>query len=311
MNVAVAGLGKMGEPIAHRLLAAGHDLTVWNRTPERAAPLVERGARLAASPHDVWEHAEIAITMILDDGALRAVTSGDGGLLAAPPRGRALVDMSTVSVAVSCEVAAAAAESGVAYLRAPVSGNPSVVEAGNLGIVVSGDEQTFGELEPLLRDIGPNVFYLGPGEEARVMKLALQVLVAGTGQLLAEALVLGEANGLERASMLEVLGASAVGSPFVKYKSAALIADDYSSTFTSRAMLKDLSLLLDCANAAGVPLPVSALVQQLVQDCISTDMADHDFMALLPRLRREAGLSGRASSVASQTVSSRPVPSRP
>jgi 3-hydroxyisobutyrate dehydrogenase-like beta-hydroxyacid dehydrogenase len=290
VNVAVAGLGKMGGPIARRLLAAGHDLTVHNRTPERAAGLVEQGARRAESPSDVWEHADVAITMILDDSALRAVTTGDGGLLDGPPAGRALVDMSTVSVAASAEVAAAAEAAGVAYLRAPVSGNPSVVEAGNLGIVVSGPKETFDRLEPLLRDIGPNVFYLGPGEEARVMKLALQVLIAGTGQLLAEALVLGEANGLDRAAMLEVLGASAVGSPFVKYKTAPLVADDYSSTFTSTAMYKDLSLLLECANGAGVPLPVSALVQQLVIGCISTGMGEDDFMALLPRLRREAGL---------------------
>jgi len=292
VNVAVVGLGKMGEPIARRLLAAGHDLTVHNRTPERAAALVDQGARLAASPHDVWEHAEVAITMILDDAALRAVTTGGGGLLDAPSGDRVLVDMSTVSVAVSAEVAAAAEASGVAYLRAPVSGNPSVVEAGNLGIIVSGAKATFDRVEPLLRDIGPNVFYLGPGEEARVMKLALQVFIAGTAQLLAEALVLGEANGLDRAGMLEVLGASAVGSPFVKYKSAPLVADDYSSTFTSNAMFKDLSLLLECANGAGVPLPVSALVQQLVIGCISAGMGEDDFMALLPRLRREAGLSG-------------------
>lgn len=280
----------MGEPIARRLLAAGHELTLQNRTPERAAHLVEQGARLASMPGEVWEHADVAISMIADDAALRAVTLGDGGLVGAAPRGCLLVDMSTVSVDVSRDVADAAEAAGIAYLRAPVTGNPSVVEAGNLGIMVSGDEEAFRRHESLFRDIGPNVFYLGAGEEARVMKLALQIFIAGTGELLAEALVLGEANGLDRARMLEVLGASAVGSPFVKYKSAALVADDYTTTFSSRAMFKDLSLLVECANAAGVPLPVSALVQQLVLGCISTGMGDDDFMALVPRLRREAGL---------------------
>jgi 3-hydroxyisobutyrate dehydrogenase-like beta-hydroxyacid dehydrogenase len=292
MNVGLVGLGKMGEPIARRLLAAGHDLTVWNRTPRRADHLVEQGARQAASPRELWEHADVAITMISDDAALRAVTLGDAGLLGGAPGGGVLVDMSTVSVAASRQVAEAAAAAGVAYLRAPVTGNPSVVEAGNLGIIVSGDEAAFGRLDPLFHDIGPNVFYLGPAEEARVMKLALQVFVAGTAELLAEALVLGEANGLDRARMLEVLGASAVGSPFVKYKTAALVADDYSSTFTSRAMFKDLSLILECAAAAGVPLPVSALLQQLVLACISTGRGDDDFIALVPRLAREAGLGG-------------------
>jgi 3-hydroxyisobutyrate dehydrogenase-like beta-hydroxyacid dehydrogenase len=282
----------MGEPIARRLLAAGHALTVWNRTPERAARLVEGGARLASTPGDVWADVDVAITMVADDTALRAVTLANGGLLGSAPRGGVLVDMSTVSVTASREVADAAETAGVTYLRAPVTGNPSVVEAGNLGIIVSGDEEAFRRLDSLFHDIGPNLFYLGAGEEARVMKLALQVFIAGTAQLMAEALVLGEANGLDRARMLEVLGASAVGSPFVKYKTAALVADDYSTTFSSRGMYKDLSLLLDCANAAGVPLPVSALVQQLVQGCISTGMADDDFMALVPRLRREAGLAG-------------------
>ena len=292
MNVALIGVGKMGEPIARRLLAAGHELTVWNRTPERAARLVEQGARLASVPGDVWERADVAITMIADDAALRTVTLGDGGLLGAAPRGRVLVDMSTVSVTASRQVADAAGAAGVTYLRAPVTGNPSVVEAGNLGIIVSGEEEAVRRLDSLFHDIGPNVFYLGAGDEARVMKLALQVFIAGTAELLAEALVLGEANGLDRARMLEVLGASAVGSPFVKYKTAALVADDYATTFSSRGMFKDLSLVLECANDAGVPLPVSALIQQLVQGCISTGMADDDFIALVPRLRREAGLSG-------------------
>lgn len=290
MNIALIGVGKMGEPIARRLLAAGHELTVWNRTPERAAHLVEQGARLASVPGDVWERADVAITMIADDAALRAVTLGDGGLLGAGPRGRVLVDMSTVSVTASRQVADAAGAAGVTYLRAPVTGNPSVVEAGNLGIIVSGEEEAVRRLDSLFHDIGPNVFYLGAGDEARVMKLALQVFIAGTAELLAEALVLGEASGLDRARMLEVLGASAVGSPFVKYKTAALVADDYATTFSSRGMFKDLSLVLECANAAGVPLPVSALIQQLVQGCISTGMADDDFIALVPRLRREAGL---------------------
>jgi 3-hydroxyisobutyrate dehydrogenase-like beta-hydroxyacid dehydrogenase len=201
----------MGVPIARRLMTAGHEVWVWNRSPGRAGELVEGGAKELASPAESWERADVAITMLLDDRALRAVTVGDGGLLVGPPAGRVLVDMSTVSVAASAEVAKAAEGAGVTFLRAPVSGNPSVVEAGNLGIMVSGDEAEFRRLEPLLRDIGPNVFYVGAGDEARVMKLALQILITGTGQLLAEALVLGEANGLDRARMLEVMGASAVG----------------------------------------------------------------------------------------------------
>jgi len=291
VKVGVVGLGRMGAPIARRLLAGGHELTVWNRTAGRAGQLVEGGARAAPSPAAVWETADVCVTMVADDAALVAVTTGESGLLVPDGTDRVLIEMSTVSVGASRAVAAAAAESGIAYLRAPVSGNPAVVEAGNLGIVVSGERAVFDRLEPVLRDIGPNVFYVGEAEEARVMKLALNLMIAGTAELMAEALVLGEASGLERATMLEVMGASAVGSPFVKYKSAGLIADDYATTFPASGMYKDLALALETGHAAGVPLPATALVQQLLQACMSSGMAALDFTVLLPRLRREAGLT--------------------
>jgi 3-hydroxyisobutyrate dehydrogenase-like beta-hydroxyacid dehydrogenase len=289
VQIGVVGLGRMGEPIACRLLDSGHEVTVFNRTASRADGLVERGARRAGSPAEVWESAAACITMIADDDALRTVMLGDDGLLRGGPSGRVVIDMSTVSVEASQAVAEEAEAAGIAYLRAPVSGNPSVVEAGNLTIIVSGDKAAFESLEPTLRDIGPHVFYLGAAEEARVMKLALNLMVAGTAELMAEALVLGEASGLERATMLEVMGTSAVGSPFVKYKTAGLIADDYSATFTSAMMHKDLSLALEAGQAVAVPLPVTALVSRLLQECISRGMGDIDLMALLPRLERESG----------------------
>ena len=290
MRVGVVGLGLMGEPIARRLLAAGHEVTVFNRTRAKCDRVEAEGARVAASLAEIWSSADACITMVANDDALRAVALGEGGLISSSASGRTLIDMSTVSVEISRELAARAAEAGVSYLRAPVTGNPSVVEAGNLGIMVSGSEQVFRDFVPLLHDIGPSVFYLGPGEEARVMKLTLNLMVAGTTELLAEALVLGEASGLERAAMLEVMGGSAVGSPFVKYKTANLVADDYTTTFTVALMDKDLALALDIADAAGVPLPVTALVQQLYQACISSGLGELDLTALVPRLRHEAGL---------------------
>ncbi len=288
-TIGVVGLGKMGEPIARRLLGAGHTVAVFNRTAARADGLVELGATRLASPAEVWASADVCITMVADDAALRAVMLADDGLLGDGPEGRVVVDMSTVSISASREVAEAADAAGIAYLRAPVSGNPSVVEAGNLTIIVSGYGQAFERLEATLRDIGPHVFYLGPGEEARVLKLALNLMIAGTAEVMAEALVLGEASGLDRATMLEVMGASAVGSPFVKYKTAALVAEDYSATFTTSMMHKDLQLAIDAGQGVGVPLPVTALVGKLLEDCMATGMGDADLMALLPRLAREAG----------------------
>ena len=171
----------------------------------------------------------------------------------------------------------------------PVSGNPSVVEAGNLTIIVSGDEDAFRRLEPALRDVGPNVFYLGPAEEARVLKLALNLIIAGTAELMAEAIVLGEASGLDRATVLEVMGQSAVGSPFVKYKTGGLLANDYNATFTAEMMHKDLTLALEAGEGVGVPLPVTAAVRSLIQETIAAGHGDLDLMVLLPRLERAAG----------------------
>ncbi len=285
MNVAVAGLGRMGTPISRRLLEAGHAVTVWNRTPEKADALLAEGAGAAGSPAELWEHADVCVTMLADDQALREIVLGEAGLLSASGgEGRVLVEMSTVSAGISAQVAAAAEEVGVAYLRAPVSGNPTVVEAGSLSIVVSGPREASERLEGLLHDIGPNVFHVGPGDEARIVKLALNLMIAGTAELMAEALNLGEQHGVERATMLEVIGGSAVGSPFVKYKTAALVAEDYSTTFSTSQMYKDLILALAAGQSVQITLPVTGLVLQLLLEAVKDGHGDDDFIALVPWL---------------------------
>lgn len=294
MKISVLGLGHMGAPIARRLLVAGHDVAVWNRTASVAAPFAELGATVLPTARDAWSHGDVAVLMLADDRAVSTVLAGPDGLLIEGRPGRTVIDMSTISPRTSGELAAKAEATGVAFLRAPVTGNPSVVEAGNLGIIVSGPRETFERVGPVLRDIGPNHFYVGPAEQARVVKLALNLVLGGTAQLLAEALVMAERHEIDRAELLRVMGESAIGSPFVRYKTAALVADDYASTFTARNLYKDLALALACANEREVPLPVTALVQQLVQACIGSGMGEQDMMALLPRLRREAGLDPEA-----------------
>ncbi|MFF3559607.1 NAD(P)-dependent oxidoreductase [Streptomyces sp. NPDC002574] len=291
MNISVLGLGQMGSAISERLISAGHKVSVWNRSKGRAEALVAKGAIELTDPADAWARSEVCITMVADSQALADVAlARDGGLVhAASGRGRTLIDMSTVSAEVSREVAAAAAEGGVQYLRAPVSGNPGVVRAGNLTIIASGEDAVFTSMESLLRDIGPHVFYVGEGDAARVIKLALNLMVAGTAELLAECVALAEGHGVQRDKLLEVVGASAVASPLVKYKIGPLLSDDYTSTFSARLMRKDLDLALESAAAGGVPLPLTGVVQQLLQACISTGLGELDFMALLIRLKREAG----------------------
>jgi 3-hydroxyisobutyrate dehydrogenase-like beta-hydroxyacid dehydrogenase len=286
MRVSVLGLGNMGTAIARRLERADpFELTVWNRSPGPTEPF----AAVAASPNEAAAGAEVCITMLSDGAAVRDVVLGEGGALTASSPPSVLVEMSTIDVAASAAIASRAAAVGVAYIRAPVSGNPSVVAAGNLTILASGEESAVERVRGVLEAIGPTVHYLGDGEQARVMKLALNLMVAGTAQLLAESLALGEANGLDRRQMLEVIADSAVGSPFVRYKTDPLVRDDYTSTFSARLMAKDLRLVTACAADVHVPTPATELVRGLVDECIEADMGDLDFMALLPRLLIASG----------------------
>jgi 3-hydroxyisobutyrate dehydrogenase-like beta-hydroxyacid dehydrogenase len=285
-RVAVAGLGKMGLAIAERIGDAGYPLAVYNRTPERAEPLADRGATVLAAPADALTEADVCVTMLSDDAALESVVLERRGVLSGARAGTTLIDMSTVSVAVSERVADAAAEAGVDYLRAPVSGNPTVVRGGTLTIVVSGPEAAARRLDPLLKAIGPTVYYVGEDERARAVKLVLQVLIGGTAELLAEALVLGESAGVERDRLLEVIGGSVTGSPFVRYKTEPLLRDDYSATFTTAMMIKDVDLVLDLAREHDVVLPFTTQLRRLLEETAESGYADRDFMALYAHLQQ-------------------------
>ena len=206
MRVSLLGLGNMGTPIAERLERSGHELSVWNRSPGAIEPFVGRGIQALDQPAQAWEHADVAITMLSDGDAVEDVVIGPGGLLDATRTGL-VIDMSTISDRTSAHVAAECARHGGALLAAPVTGNPSVVVAGNLGIIVSGPRHEFERVREMLADIGPNVMYVGEAHEARIVKLALNLMLGGTTQLLAEALVLGEKHGIERSAMLGVIGA--------------------------------------------------------------------------------------------------------
>jgi len=281
LAVGLIGLGNMGTAFAERLLDAGYGLVVMNRTPAKAAPLEARGATLAGSYADLAERVDVVLTSLADDDALDEVAAA---LLAVAKPGTVLVDTSTVSPAVSARVAERAEKASVAYTRAPVSGNPTVVRAGNLSFIVSGPSETLDGVEPILLAIGPTVYRVGDAEEARVVKLAINLMIGGLAQLMAEALVLGESSGVSRAALLEVMGGSAAGAPFVRYKTGALLEDDYSATFTTALMGKDLDLILDAAGDAGVELPVTTGLQAIVRAAIEAGYADDDFMALFPFL---------------------------
>jgi 3-hydroxyisobutyrate dehydrogenase len=287
-TVTLVGLGHMGAAIAERLLAAAYQLRVFNRTAGRDAELVERGATRIDSAEAALVAADLCITSLADDAAVEAVLLGDDGVLAHASGESTLVDTSTISVAASRRVADAADSAGVAYLRAPLSGNPTAIRNGKAAVIVSGPEDTVRGLEPLLTAIAPAFRYVGDGEDARVLKLVLQILIGGTAGILAEAVALGEAAGIERRTVLEVIGASVVGSAFVEYKSEPLLRDDYSATFTTAMMAKDADLIRALAVEVGTDVPLTDELRSLLDEACERGHADEDFMSLLLLLRERA-----------------------
>jgi 3-hydroxyisobutyrate dehydrogenase-like beta-hydroxyacid dehydrogenase len=280
--VGLIGLGNMGAAIAERVLGAGFPLVVHNRTPEKTEALASGGAVVAKTPADLAARVDVVLTSLADDEALEAVA---GDVVEAARPGTVLVDMSTVSPAASGRIASLAGAASVEYLRAPVSGNPSVVRAGNLSFIVSGPQETLARVDPVLRAIGPTVHHVGDGEEARIVKLAINLMIAGLAQLMSEALVLGEAAGVSRSSLLEVMGSSAAGAPFVKYKTEPLLRDDFSATFTTALMEKDIDLVLDAAEGSGVELPLARELKALLRAAVEAGYENDDFIALFLRLR--------------------------
>jgi 3-hydroxyisobutyrate dehydrogenase-like beta-hydroxyacid dehydrogenase len=285
----------MGTAFAERLLDAGYPLVVSNRTPEKAEALAARGASVAASPAELAEQVDVILTSLADDDAFESVAAS--ALEAARP-GAVLVDLSTVSPPASARVASLAESASVGYVRAPVSGNPIVVRAGNLSLMVSGNDEDIDRAEGVIRAIGPTVHRVGADEQARVVKLAINLVIAGLAQLMSEALVLGESAGVSRAALLEVMGSSAAGAPFVRYKTQPLLDDDFSATFTTALMEKDIDLVLDAAEDGGVALPLAQELKTHLRAAIEEGYGEDDFIALYLHLRKTSGLAAttRASS---------------
>jgi 3-hydroxyisobutyrate dehydrogenase-like beta-hydroxyacid dehydrogenase len=286
------GLGHMGRPMAERLLQAGHRLTVFNRSPHKARDLGARGARLASSPAQVAGEVEVIVSMLADGPALIEVATGEQGVLAGARPGLLLVDMSTVSPTESERVATACQPAEVSYLRAPVSGSTSLAAAGKLTILVSGPKSAYEEAADIFASLGQQSYYLGSGEEARVMKLALNMMVGTTMAALAESLTVGEKAGLDWRQMIEVFCNSAVGSPLVNYKAPQLERRDFSPAFSTQLMRKDFDLALQAGRQLGAATPVTALVRELWQATAGCGWGERDFSAVLLLMERASGIRG-------------------
>jgi 3-hydroxyisobutyrate dehydrogenase len=290
MRLGWIGAGRMGFQLASRLLEAGHDVAVWNRTRAKAEPLAEQGAAIVDAPADLADR-DVVFTMVGGDRDFQQVVIGDGGLLsrngAAP---RVLVDSTTISPGASQVVRDAAQEHGTAVLAAPVSGNPKVVAAGKLTIVASGPREAFDLAEPYLRLFGAGVTYVGEGDRARLVKICHNLMLGIVAQTLAEIAVLAEKGGVNRADLMAFLNDSVMGSMFTRYKTPAYVNLDFTPTFTPALLLKDFHLGFEAAKEHGVPMPVAAAAEQVVQSLVGNGYDDVDFAALLDYEAKASGL---------------------
>jgi 3-hydroxyisobutyrate dehydrogenase-like beta-hydroxyacid dehydrogenase len=286
----------MGFQLARRLLEAGYDVAAWNRTRAKAEPLAKAGAAIVSSPADLAGR-DIVFIMVAADPDLEAVVSGEGGLLTGDAAPKVIVDSSTVSPQSSAQVRAVAARAGAQFLAAPVSGNPKVIAAGKLTVAASGPREAFEAAEPLLKTFGRGVTYVGEDEQARLVKIAHNVFLGVVYQSLAEITVLAERGGVSRATFLQFLNDSVMGSAFSRYKSPALVNLDFHPTFTNVLLRKDLQLGLAAGKELGVPMPLAASVDMLVAQAIGAGLTDDDFATLVLEQARRSGYAPEPENV--------------
>ncbi len=286
MNILFLGVGKMGLPMARHMHAAGHAVVVNDLDPERMRLAQAAGLSLAADAKAALQQADWVISSLPNDAALNGVAAwlahnGHSGLT--------WVDTSTVSLSASAHAAHQVAAKGIEHLRVTVSGNNHMAEAAQLTVLASGPEALFQRALPFLKCWGPHQFHLGNAEQARLMKLVINLMIAQTSAMLSEALNLGQRGGLDWAQMWQVIGASAVGSPIVKAKSVQLSQHDYTPTFTVHQMLKDVGLMLQAGEELHVPLPQLSLTQQQMRAAIAQGDGELDYAAIIRVMARACG----------------------
>ena len=285
------GVGRMGRVLVERLLRAGCDVSVYNRTRAKAESLETLGAIVVDTPSQLSD-CDIVFTMVSSSDDLLAVTAGTDGVLSR--QGQApglLVDCSTASIEGAEEVRRRAETVGAQMLAAPVSGNPKVARAGRLSIVASGPRAGFEAALPYLELLGRSVTYVGEGEVARLVKICHNLLLGIVAQALAEITVLAERGGVARSDLLAFINDSVMGSMFTRYKTPALVNLDFTPTFTSHLLSKDLELGLDAARRLDVPLPVTSTVHQILRKLIDEGFGDQDFASLITLEAQASGLT--------------------
>jgi 3-hydroxyisobutyrate dehydrogenase-like beta-hydroxyacid dehydrogenase len=289
-DVGFVGLGVMGGGVAKRLLDAGHSLTVWNRTREKAEPLLEAGARWANSAREVAEASAFAFTMVTNTAAVQAVCGGPDGILAGLAPGKVYVDMSTASPANTRALAEQVEQLDAHMLDAPVSGSVITLEQGKLSVMVGGDAEVFERAKPILEAIGPKVFHVGANGAAVTMKIATNLSLAVQMLAFSEGVLLAEKSGIPRETAVEVLLASVIASPMVAYRGPFVLEQPDEAWFDVNMMQKDMNLALELGRELDVPLPTTAVTNEFLTAARGMGLDEKDFAVVFDVLARMTGV---------------------
>jgi 3-hydroxyisobutyrate dehydrogenase-like beta-hydroxyacid dehydrogenase len=289
-NVGFVGLGVMGGGVTRRLLAAGHTVSGYNRSRDKAALLVELGLDLKDSPREVAEVADVVFSMVTNVAALEAVTQGPDGILAGLAPGKIYVDMTTGTPEASRALAEQVADLGARMLDAPVSGSVSTLEEGRLSIMVGGDEDAFDEVEAILRDIGPTVMRIGSNGQALLMKIAINLSLHVQMVAFCEGLLLAEKDGIDKEVAVEALLQSVIASPMLKYRGPFVLEMPDEAWFNVNMMQKDMNLALEAGRKLDVPMPTTAISNELLTAARAMGYVEQDFAVVYEVMAHMAGL---------------------
>lgn len=289
-KIAYLGLGIMGRGMAGNLLKAGHEVTVWNRTPERAAPLVAQGAKQAGTPAEAVAGAEVIMYCLSDDKAVEDLVFGSGQLLSAVKQGQIVVDMTTLHPDTSRKEAAAYAEKGVEFLDAPVFGSKNEAANGGLWIVVGGKKELYEQIKPILELLSETTHYMGGTAMGASMKLVGNLVVAAQLEALGEAMTLATKAGLNPEDVLGVLHVTDFKSPIFDGVGQALINRDFSTHFALKLMLKDANLISSFAQDLNVPVPASAATREVIKSAVNKGWGELNASAFIQSLEEQAGV---------------------
>jgi 3-hydroxyisobutyrate dehydrogenase-like beta-hydroxyacid dehydrogenase len=290
-NLGFIGLGVMGGQMVERLMNHGHSVTGYNRTRGKAQWLIDKGMQFSATPRGVCEAADITFSMVTNSAALEEVAEGPDGILAGIGAGHVLIDMSTVSPAVSKALAEKVRAKSADMVDAPVSGSVITLQQGKLSVMVGGTNATFERVRPLLLDIGPKVTHVGENGLALVMKIATNLSLAVQMLAFSEGVLLAEKSGIPREVAVDVLTHSAVASPMVQYRGPFALKMPEEAWFNVNMMQKDMLLALDLGRQVDVPLPTTAAANQMLTAARAMGFQEQDFAVIFQVLARMSGLA--------------------